>query len=153
MLFRSEYVESQSLRTLLAPPVVSSSSPMAPPSTADDFVNEPHCDFSKAAGRTAMQEAFARVRGQAGRSRESAHRGLRLTGSLMESRNPAHATDVVGLVQSAATADVAAAVDLAVTAAADWGRRPAAERIAVIDRKSTRLNSSHMSESRMPSSA
>ena len=131
---RKEYVESQSLRTLLAPPVVSSSSPMAPPRTADDFVNEPHCDFSKAAGRAAMQEAIGKVRGQAGRRREMPQREFRLTGPLMESRNPAHPTEVVARVQSAAIADVAASVEVAVSSAADWGRRPAAARSAIIRR-------------------
>ena len=131
---RKEYVESQSLRTLLAPPVVSSSSPMAPPRTADDFVNEPHCDFSKAAGRAAMQEAIGKVRGQAGRRREMPQWEFRLTGPLMESRNPAHPTEVVARVQSAAIVDVAASVEVAVSSAADWGRRSAAARSAIIRR-------------------
>lgn len=131
---RKEYVESQSLSTLLAPPEVLASSEPAAPRPAEDFVNEPHCDFSKAAGRAAMQEAIGKVCGQAGQKQESPHRERRWTGPLMESRNPAHPTEVVGLVQSAAPTDVAAAVNQAVSSAPDWARCPAAERSAVLRR-------------------
>ena len=41
----------------------------------------------------------------------------------------------------------------AVAQAIEQAIKPLAERITALDRKSTRLNSSHMSESRMPSSA
>ncbi len=129
---RKEYVESQSLSTLLAPSVVVSSSPITSSRVSDDFLNEPHCDFSKAASRAAMQEAIGKVRSQTGRRWESPHRELRLTGPLMESRNPARPGEVVALVPSAAFPDVAAAVDLAVFSAAEWRRRPVAERVAVM---------------------
>ncbi|THJ21831.1 MAG: aldehyde dehydrogenase family protein [Nitrospira sp. CG24D] len=131
---RKEYVESQSLSTLLAPPVPSSSSSMASPRTSDDFVNEPHRDFSKGASRAAMQEAIGKVRSQKGHRWGSPHRELRLTGPLMESRNPAHPDEVVALVPSAAFPDVAAAVDLAVSSAATWSGRSGAERVAVMRR-------------------
>lgn len=131
---RKEYVESQSLSRLLAPPLVSSSSPMASSLASDDFMNEPHRDFSKAASRAAMQEAIGKVRSQTGRRWESPHRELRLTGPLMESRNPAHPDEVVALVPSAAFSDVAAAVDLAVSSAVEWRSRPAAERSAIMRR-------------------
>ncbi|MEK7337258.1 MAG: proline dehydrogenase family protein, partial [Nitrospirota bacterium] len=131
---RKEYVESQSLSTLLAPPVLSSSSPMTSSPTSDDFVNEPHRDFSKAASRAAMQEAISKVRSQTGHSWESPHREIRLTGPFLESRNPARPDEVVALVPSAAFPDVAAAVDLAVASAAEWRGCPAAERVAVMQR-------------------
>ncbi|MEK7726499.1 MAG: bifunctional proline dehydrogenase/L-glutamate gamma-semialdehyde dehydrogenase, partial [Nitrospirota bacterium] len=131
---RKEYVESQSLNTLLAPPVVGPSSPMTSSRTSDDFGNEPHRDFSKAASRAAMQEAIKKVRAQTGQRWKSPHRELQLTGSLMESRNPAHPDEVVALVPSAAFPDVAAAVDLAVTSAAEWRSRSAAERSAIMRR-------------------
>lgn len=128
---RKEYVESQSLSALLASPVVSAS---APPVGSGDFMNEPHSDFSKAAGRAAMQEAIGKVRSQTGHSRESPQREIRLTGPLMESRNPARPDEVVALVPSAAFPDVAAAVDLAVSSAVEWRSRPAAERSAIMRR-------------------
>lgn len=131
---RKEYVESQSLSTLLAPPVPSPSSSMASPPVSDDFVNEPHRDFAKATSRAAMQEAIGKVRSQTGHCWESPQRELRLTGPLMESRNPAHPDEVVALIQSAAPPDVATAVDLAVSSAGEWSGRPGAERVAVMRR-------------------
>ena len=129
---RKEYVESQSLSTLLAPPVVSTSSPMASSPAFDDFVNEPHSNFSKATCRAAMREAIGKVRARAGHRWESPHREFPLTGPLMESRNPAHPSEVVARMQSAALADVATAAAAAMSAAADWRRRPVAERSAVM---------------------
>jgi len=131
---RKEYVESQSLSMLLASPVVSSSSPMASPLAADEFMNEPHRDFSKAASWAAMQEAIKKVCAQTRQRWESPHRELRLTGPLMESRNPAHPDEVVALVQSAAVPDLTAVVELAVSSAAEWRSRPAAERSAIMRR-------------------
>ncbi|NOS78836.1 MAG: bifunctional proline dehydrogenase/L-glutamate gamma-semialdehyde dehydrogenase [Nitrospira sp.] len=131
---RKEYVESQSLNTLLAPPVPSPSSSMASPRTADDFVNEPHSDFSKAGSRVAMQAAIKKVCAQTGKRWESPHREHRLTGPLTESRNPAHPDEVVALMPSATVPDLTVAVDLAVASAAEWRGCPAAERVAVMRR-------------------
>jgi len=131
---RKEYVESQSLSSLLAPPVVSSSSPMASSLASDDFMNEPHRDYSKAASRVEMQEAIGKVRAQMGHSWESPHQEFRLTGLLMESRNPAHPDEVVALVQGASGEDVEKAVELAATSAVEWRERPASERVAVMRR-------------------
>lgn len=132
---RKEYVESQSLSTLLAPPALSPSPVAASsPAGSQEFVNEPHRDFSKAASRAAMQEAIKKVCARTGDKWESPHRELRLTGTLMESRNPAHPDEVVALVQSAAHPDVAKAVALAVSSATEWRRRPAAERSAIMRR-------------------
>ena len=130
---RKEYVESQSLASLLAPPVVPDFT--LPRSRENDsFVNEPHSDFSRQEVRTAMQTAIDRVRTELGRTWPVSVRGKRLTGSLMISRNPARPDELVATVQAASPADVAAAIDTAVTTGAAWGRRPAAERIAVVQR-------------------
>jgi RHH-type proline utilization regulon transcriptional repressor/proline dehydrogenase/delta 1-pyrroline-5-carboxylate dehydrogenase len=99
-----------------------------------DFVNEPQSDFSKATTRAAMQAAIEKVCAQAGRRWESPHRELRLTGPLRESRNPARPDQVVALMQNASGEDVERAVLLATSSAAEWQRRPAAERIATVRR-------------------
>ena len=131
---RKEYVESQSLSVLLAPPNTPSSSPGLSPSVSDDFVNEPHSDFSQAVRRAVMQEAIEKVRALTGRTWQSPHRELRLSGPLMESRNPAHPDAVVASIQCAAVADVVNAAELALSSSADWRSRPAVERIAVMRR-------------------
>ena len=66
------------------------------------------------------------------------------SGQTFQSINPANG-EILAEVQSASKADVDAAV-----AAAQQGQRVWA---AMTDRKSTRLNSSHLRLSRMPSSA
>ncbi|MCC6142068.1 MAG: proline dehydrogenase family protein [Nitrospira sp.] len=130
---RKEYVESQSLSALLAPPAVPSASQAVVPRAPDGFVNEPHSDFSQQASRAAMGEAIEKVRAQRGHRWPSPHREFQLTGPVMESRNPARPDEVVALVQSAAVADVAAAAELASATAEAWRRSPS-ERIAVITR-------------------
>ncbi len=130
---RKEYVESQSLATLLDPPVVPASS-LPPSGESDSFFNEPHSDFSRQEVRTAMQTAIERVRTDLGRTWPATVRWKRLTGSLMTSRNPARPDELIATVQAASPADVAAAVGIAAAAGAAWGRRPAAERIAVVRR-------------------
>jgi RHH-type proline utilization regulon transcriptional repressor/proline dehydrogenase/delta 1-pyrroline-5-carboxylate dehydrogenase len=130
---RKEYVESQSLATLLAPPVVPAST-VPRSGKSDSFSNEPHSDFSKQEVRTAMQAAIDRVRTDLGRTWSSRVRGKGLTGSLITSRNPARPDELVAIVQAASPADVATAVGPAVAAGAAWARRPAAERIAMVRR-------------------
>ena len=61
------------------------------------------------------------------------------TGKTFENQNPADTRDLVGIFQASGKQDVDDAVEAA--------------RIAFEDRKSTRLNSSHIQKSRMPSSA
>jgi RHH-type transcriptional regulator, proline utilization regulon repressor / proline dehydrogenase / delta 1-pyrroline-5-carboxylate dehydrogenase len=130
---RKEYVESQSLATLLAPPVVPAST-LPRSRESDSFVNEPHSDFSRQEVRTAMQTAIDRVRTELGRTWPASIRGKRLTGALMVSRNPTRPDELVATVQAASPADVDAAIGTAATTGAAWGQRPAAERIAVVQR-------------------
>ena len=130
---RKEYVESQSLATLLAPPIVPAAT--LPSSEGDkSFINEPHSDFSRHEFRTAMQTAIDRVRTELGRTWPAKVPSKRLTGSLLTSHNPARPHELVATVQAASLADVAVAVDTAVAAEVAWGKRPAAERIAVLRR-------------------
>ncbi|MEC4889622.1 MAG: proline dehydrogenase family protein [Nitrospira sp.] len=127
---RKEYVESQSLATLLAPPAVLSQ-PSAPASS-DGFRNEPHSDFSRLPLRTAMQDAITSVRARKGNILEPATNALRLNGPLMESHNPAQPDDIVATVRTASEADIESAVRLAQSHAETWHRRPADERVAVM---------------------
>ena len=131
---RKEYVESQSLATLLAPPALPASPAPSSAAVHDTFVNEPHSDFSRQEVRTAMQAAIDRVRTDLGRTWPAAIRWKRLSGSPIISHNPARPDEVVATIQAASPADVETAVGPAVAAGAVWGRKPAAERIAVVRR-------------------
>src|SRR5580765_6558029 len=115
---RKEYVESQSLSTSLAPPVLEGLSQKQPPHHAD-FHNESQRDFSQADSREAMQHALAKVRSLLGRQWMSSG-GLHLSGPLIESRNPRRPDEVVGRFSSASSEDVEQAVRWAVRTRDSW---------------------------------
>jgi len=115
---RKEYVESQSLSTLLAPPVLEGLSQKQPTHHAD-FHNESQRDFSEADSRGTMQQALAKVRSQLGRQWMSSG-GLHLSGPLIESRNPRRPDEVVGRFSSASSEDIEQAVRWAVQAWDSW---------------------------------
>lgn len=130
---RKEYVESQPLHRLLAPPLPTLS-PL--PATAvvetGEFANEPHSDFSRAEVRAAMQDGIASVRTRLGTRWEPAAGELPLTGGWIESRNPARPGEVVAQVRAASVRDVAAAVTQARQHYDAWRQRPAEERAAIL---------------------
>jgi RHH-type proline utilization regulon transcriptional repressor/proline dehydrogenase/delta 1-pyrroline-5-carboxylate dehydrogenase len=121
---RKEYVESHPLSTLLAPPVLEGLSQKQPllsqSGGLQEFRNEPQRDFAQVDSRAAMQQALATVRAQLGRQWTSSSGGLRLTGPLIESRNPGRPDEVVGRLSSASPADIEQAVRRAVQAWESW---------------------------------
>jgi RHH-type proline utilization regulon transcriptional repressor/proline dehydrogenase/delta 1-pyrroline-5-carboxylate dehydrogenase len=127
---RKEYVESQPLSTLLAPPIVETPSEASgePPT----FRNEPLRDFSRPEARTAMSEAIHKVKGQLGRQWSSVAGGLTLTGRAMMSRNPSRPEEVVGIVQGASPTDVEQAVHRAVEAWKGWRETPSEKRVQIL---------------------
>ena len=132
---RKEYVESQSLITLLAPPVLEKQNDQRPLEHAhevmQEFHNEPQRDFSQADNRIAMQQALATVRSQLGREWKSSIGKQGLTGPLLESRNPGLPDHVVGRLSSATLPEVELAIR---TASQGWSlwRNTSAERRADI---------------------
>lgn len=108
---RKEYVESQPLRSLLAPP---SAPPQPPaPDATTGFHNEPPRDFSQAAARAAMLEAIRTVRSQLGRHWPSASGTPALSGPMMVCSNPSRPDEVVGKISGASATDIEQAVDRA----------------------------------------
>lgn len=131
---RKEFVESESLASLLAQPVVSPSQDVSDASctVATAFDNEPLRDFSKAGARSAMREAIAEVKHRLGQTRPSAAGGVALTGPPMPSHNPSRPDEIVGIVRAAGAADVDAAVGIAARAWTAWRVLPVARRVAII---------------------
>lgn len=127
---RKEYVESQSLSTLLAPPVLEGLS-QAQPSHHADFHNESQRDFSQADSRGAMQHALAQVRSQLGQQWMSSG-GLHLSGPLIESRNPRRPDEVVGRFASASSEDVEQAVRWAVQTRDSWRDLSTEQRVNIM---------------------
>ena len=133
---RKEYVESQPLSTLLAPPVLEGLSQKQPlvsqPAGMQEFRNEPQRDFAQADSRAAMQQALATVRSQLGRQWASSSGELRLTGPVIESRNPGRPDEVVGSLSSASSEDVEQAVRQAVQAWESWRDRTTERRVDIL---------------------
>lgn len=129
---RKEYVESQPLSTLLAPPTTNPASVPPPTFESTEFRNEPLRDFSQVEARTAMREALVGVKAQVGRPWPSVSGGLSLTGPLVASHNPARPDEVVGLVQGAALSDVERAVSRASDAWQGWREMTAERRVGIM---------------------
>ncbi|HLZ33505.1 MAG TPA: proline dehydrogenase family protein [Nitrospira sp.] len=129
---RKEYVESQPLSSLLAPPTFSPAAAPPAPTGPTGFCNEPLRDFSQPEVRTAMQEAIADVKRQLGRQWPSVAGGLSLSGPLMASRNPGRPDEIVGLVQGAGISDVGEAVRRASDAWKSWHETTSERRVAIM---------------------
>ena len=131
---RKEYVESQSLSTLLAPPVVEGQTQKQPSSHTGlaEFRNEPQHNFSLADSRSAMQKVLVNVRSKLGRQWAPLFGGRQLHGPLIESRNPGRPDEVVGGLSSATEEDVGQAVQQAVHAGESWRTTTTAQRVDVL---------------------
>ena len=133
---RKEYVESQPLSRLLAPPVLEGLSQKQPLSSQraglQEFRNEPQRDFAQADRRVAIQQALVTVRSQLGRQWSSSFGGLRLTGPLIESRNPGCPDEVVARLSSASSEDLEQAVCRAVQAWESWRHTTTERRVDII---------------------
>jgi RHH-type proline utilization regulon transcriptional repressor/proline dehydrogenase/delta 1-pyrroline-5-carboxylate dehydrogenase len=140
---RKEYVESQPLARLLAPPA-----PQANVGTDDlpndqsgheDFANEPHSDFSLPTVRAAMQEGIALVQSQLGRRWGGNGLEMPLHGPVLEARNPSHPDVLVAAMTSASVTDIEPALQRACETAQDWKRTPTSERAAHLRRAASEM--------------
>ena len=135
---RKEYVESQSLALLFAPPVVTNSPPLsgeasAPTDRRAPFVNEPVADFSQGPVRLAMVEAIAAVQGQLGRRLDLLKVAFQPpTGPEMRTVNPSRPEQLVTVVQSYRLSDVPGVVKTAEAHRSRWADRPVADRVAIM---------------------
>jgi len=130
---RKEYVESQPLSALLAPPVVPqipAPSPQASRST--DFSNEPVRDFSRSDQREAFRRALEEVRAQLGREWSVIGARAGRTGPLLASHDPSRPNEVVGRIRGAAPGDVERAVASAQQAWPAWRELAAEARTAML---------------------
>ena len=129
---RKEYVESQSLATLLAPPPAPPVVPQPAALNENGFRNEPLRDFSLAEARSAMEQSLDEVKKQLGRTWPPRAGGLTLTGPLMSSYNPTRPEEIVGVVHTATATDVEAAVQRADQGWRAWRTLPAERRVEIV---------------------
>jgi RHH-type proline utilization regulon transcriptional repressor/proline dehydrogenase/delta 1-pyrroline-5-carboxylate dehydrogenase len=136
---KKEYVESQPLTQLLAPPMAPTQFQHAATSSGKGFLNEPHSDFSQVHVRQSMHMAIASVRSQLGRRWEGGASHLKPTGPWLESRNPCRPNEVVALVRSASASDV----DKSIAQAADqwdgWRRKDPEARSAILRKAASEI--------------
>ncbi|MEW6247695.1 MAG: proline dehydrogenase family protein [Nitrospirota bacterium] len=130
---RKEYVESEPLERLLAPPQPPSRTEDRAKRSADRFVNEPHSDFSRASVRAAMRDGIARVKKQlGGLFPPRVSPGVSLSGAEMVSVNPSEPNQTVGRIKAAEPTDVPAMVRAALGMFDDWRATPPTQRAAVL---------------------
>lgn len=131
---QKEYVESQPLARLLAPPTAPGEIQRTATNDRKSFINEPHSDFSRAEVRQAMRESIESVQSQLGRQWDGETIGMSLTGPWLESRNPCRPNEVVARARSAALSDLDHIIGQALKQWDHW-RRKVPEARSVILRK------------------
>lgn len=139
---RKEYVESQPLALLLAPPEVALKGPSpsretgreaTPPGGPREFVNEPVADFSRPQARAAMADALDLVGKQLGQRLDASKLAcLSPTGPDLRSFDPSRPDQPVAVVQSYDPADVAGLMNAAEAHTEAWRERPIANRVALL---------------------
>jgi 1-pyrroline-5-carboxylate dehydrogenase len=103
----------------------------APTLHRGEFQNEPFIDFSRPENRKAMEDALRRVKGMFGREYPLVIGGEKVTTKeKIESRNPSHPEEIIGIFQKATVELANQAVDAAEKAFERWKRVPAEERVA-----------------------
>ncbi|BCA53512.1 Bifunctional protein PutA [Nitrospira sp. KM1] len=130
---RKEYVESQSLDTLLTAPAVDrTAAAPRPDGDGDTFHNEPPRDFSRETVREAMQDAIASVRKQLGRQWLPLPGSPILSGPAVTSQNPARPGETIAILPGGSPADIDAIVERARAAWPQWSNRPPHERVNIL---------------------
>jgi RHH-type proline utilization regulon transcriptional repressor/proline dehydrogenase/delta 1-pyrroline-5-carboxylate dehydrogenase len=138
---RKEYIESQPLDRLLAPPTIPLAQPAHPAAAVRPaFANEPHSDFSRPEARRAMRAGIASVRTQLGRRWEIGSSSIPVTGAWLSSRNPYQPDEVVAQVQGASVADLEGAIRHAHAQAESWRRRAAEERAVILAQAASEMS-------------
>ena len=103
----------------------------APTLHRGEFQNEPFIDFSKPESRKAMEDALRQVKGMFGREYPLVIGGEKVTTKgKIESRNPSHPEEIIGIFQKATVELANQAVDAADKAFERWKRVSAEERVA-----------------------
>ncbi len=100
------------------------------------FVNEAYRDFSQSPHREDMLAALAKVRAELGREYDLWIEGRAEKGgpSKLESYNPSHAAELVGVHQKATSEQANRAIQKAFQYFPEWSRTPATSRAALLFR-------------------
>src|SRR5207245_7530573 len=107
----------------------------ASPPTNSRFQKDPYTDFTIAAEREKMRAAIQEQRRKAGQRHPLLINNKPVsTSNWQPSLNPANQTEVVGYAAQATVAEAEAALAAARAAQPNWGRTPAADRAALLEK-------------------
>lgn len=107
----------------------------------EDFVNEPFTDFSLPRERESMDAALAQLRKKMPLEIPAVVNGQAVkSSSILENANPSRLSEKVSRTLNASGDDVRRALEACVQAKATWGKRPVAERAAIIRRAADLMN-------------
>ncbi len=137
---QKEYVESQPLARLLAPPAVPANVHRPSVSAPQMFSNEPHSDFSQAKVREAMQAAIASVRSHLGRRWEAGGADRALTGPVLESRNPSQPDEIVVHGPSASVSDLDTVIERALKQWSAWRQKAPEDRSEILRKAASEMS-------------
>ena len=137
---QKEYVESQPLAKLLAPPTAPAQFQSTITRGGETFSNEPHSDFSQAEVRKAMRENIGSVQSQLGRQWHGEASGIRLTGPWLESRNPCRPNEVVAKVRSAALSDLDHIIEQTLKQWKPWRRKAPESRSDILRKAASEMS-------------
>lgn len=136
---QKEYVESQPLARLLAPPTAPTQLHRTTTTGEKSFSNEPHSDFSQAEVREAMRASIGSIHSHLGRQWLGGASGNRLTGPWLESRNPCKPHEVVAKVQSAAVSDLDHIIEQARKQWDPWRRKAPGARSEILRKAASEI--------------
>ena len=129
---QKEYLESQPLAKLLAPPAAPAQVQHTTTNSEKSFCNEPHSDFSQATVRKVMRASIGSVQSQLGRKWHGGVAGNRLTGPWLESHNPCRPNEVVATMQSATISDLDHIIEQALKQWDPWRRKAPEARSGIL---------------------
>jgi len=100
-----------------------------------EFTNEPFVDFTKAENKAAMEAALKKVAGELGHEYPMYIGGQKVTtAEKMQSTNPSHPSQVVGIVQKATASQAKQAIESAHAYFETWKKVPAGQRAKILFR-------------------
>jgi len=138
---RSKFADNISTDVLLkAPTEELNPSDGSPERDPNRFTNEAPVDFALPAAREAMLKALAEWKTRLGRTYPVVINGQEIkTGRTIKRENPSQTSVIVGETAAATDKEAELAVQTAKAAYAEWSRKPAEERAALLDKLADKM--------------
>ncbi len=130
---RQEFAGEHNIEELLRPPVADAAHPARPQTAESGWHGEPFMDVARSAERDTMARVLADVQRQFGAIYPALIGESRICSTAqLTVRNPAHPSQIIGMVAAAGPADVEAAVRAAQQSQPGWAGLSAPHRVACL---------------------